>query len=80
MANEYWFYFELYAQGRMVGRSRTFEIAGKTTRQDAKLAAEEEWLASGALHGDSFVLFEGAEDAVVDRYTLRAHEDSPTKD
>jgi hypothetical protein len=80
MATEYWFYFELYARGRMVGRSHIFKIAGKVTRKDARLAAEEKWLASGALRGRSFVLFKGAESAVVDTYTLRDHEDSPTKD
>jgi hypothetical protein len=79
MASDYWFYFELYSQGRLVGRSNTFKIAGKTNRVDAKLAAEEAWLSSGALRGNSFVLFKGAENAAVDTYTLRDHEDSPTK-
>jgi hypothetical protein len=48
-------------------------------RVDAKLEAEVAWLASGALRGQSFVLFKEVEKAAVDAYTLRDHEDSPTK-
>jgi hypothetical protein len=79
MASEYWFYFDLYSQGCLVGRSNTFKIADKTSRVDAKLAAEEAWLTSGALRGEFFVLFKGAEIATVDAYVLRDHDDSPTK-
>jgi hypothetical protein len=79
MASEYWFYFDLYSQGRLVGRSNTFKIADKANRMEAKLAAEEAWLTSGALRGKSFVLFKGAEIAAVNAYVLRDHDDSPTK-
>ena len=48
-------------------------------RVDAKLAAEEAWLVSGALRGQSFVLFKEVAKAAIDMYTLRDHEDSPTK-
>jgi hypothetical protein len=79
MTREYWFYFEIYSKGRLVGKSITFKIQDKTNRVDAKLAAEEAWLASGAIRGESFVLFEEVDKAAIDMYTLRDHADSPTK-
>ncbi len=79
MTREYWFYFDLYLKGSLVGKSVTFKIHDKMNRIDAKLAAEEAWLASGALRGQSFVLFKEVEKAAIDMYTLRDHEDSPTK-
>ena len=78
MAREYWFYFDLYSRGCLVGRSNTFKVAGKANRTEAKLAAEEAWLTTGALRGKSFVLFKGAEIAAVDSYVLRDHDNSPT--
>jgi len=80
MANEHWFYFDLYAHGRLVGRSRIFKIAGRPTRAAACAAAEEAWLASGALRGNAFELLEWEAHAVPSMYTLRDHEDSPTKE
>jgi hypothetical protein len=79
MASEYWFYFDLYSQGCLVGRSNTFKIVGTANRIEAKLAAEEAWLTSGALRGKSFALFKAAGSATVDAYVLRDHDDSPTK-
>ena len=79
MTREYWFYFELYSKGSLVGKSITFKIHDKTNRVDAKRAAEEAWLVSGALRGESFVLFKEVEKAAIDMYTLRDHKDSPTK-
>jgi len=32
MGREYWFYFDLHASGRQVGRSRIFKILGEDTR------------------------------------------------
>jgi hypothetical protein len=78
MAREYWFYYDLYASGRPVGRSRIFKVLGKDTRPEACAAAEEEWLATGALAGDAYELHPGAK-LTPDMYTLRDHEDSPTK-
>jgi hypothetical protein len=79
MSREYWFYFDLYSKGRLVGKSNTFKIHDKMNRVDAKFEAEVAWLASGALRGQSFVLFKEVEKAAVDAYSLRDHEDSPTK-
>jgi hypothetical protein len=79
MASEYWFYFDLYASGRLVGRSRVFKIVGKDSRKEACAAAEEEWLATGALAGDAYELVAGAELAP-NMCTLRDHADSPTKE
>jgi hypothetical protein len=79
MAMEYWFHFDLYASGRRVGRSRIFRILGKESRAAACAAAEEEWLASGALAGDAYELL-AETDLAPNMYTLRDHEDSPTKE
>jgi hypothetical protein len=78
MANEHWFYFDLYSSGRWLGRSRVFKIVGKDTREEACAAAEEDWLATGALAGDAYELLAGA-DLTPNMYTLRDHEDSPSK-
>ena len=78
MASEYWFYFDLYASGLLVGRSRVFKIVGKDSRGQACAAAEEEWLASGALAGDAYELLAGAT-LTPNMISLRDHEDSPTK-
>ena len=80
MAKEYWFYFDLYARGgQRVGRSRVFKIQGKDNRSEACAAAEEEWLASGALAGGAYERIAGSylEPNMV---SLRDHEDSPTKE
>jgi hypothetical protein len=80
VAKEYWFYFDLYARGgRRVGRSRIFTIVGKDSRTEACAAAEEEWLATGALAGDAYERIAGCdlEPSIV---CLRDHEDSPTKE
>ncbi len=79
MANEYWFYFDLYENRRWVGRSRVFKIKGKDTRKEACATAEEAWLTTGALRGDAFELIEGELGIAPDMYILRDHEDSPTK-
>jgi hypothetical protein len=79
MAKEYWFHFDLYASGRWVGRSRIFRILGKESRAEACAAAEEEWLASGALAGDAYELL-AETNLVPNMYTLRDNEDSPTKE
>jgi hypothetical protein len=79
VASEYWFYFDLYASGRRVGRSRVFKVAGKDTRREACAAAEEEWLATGALAGDAYERLAGVE-LTPNMYTLRDHEDSPTRE
>jgi hypothetical protein len=79
VANEYWFYFDLYASGRWVGRSRVFTIVDRDTRAEACGAAEEEWLASGALAGQAYELHPGA-NLAPPAYTLRDHQDSPTKE
>jgi len=79
MASEYWFFFDIYTSGRRVGRSRVFKIVGKETRKEACAAAEEEWLATGALAGDAYDLF-AAVNGTPNMYSLRDHEDSPTKE
>jgi len=79
VANEYWFYFDLYEKTRWVGRSRVFKIKGMDTRREACAAAEEAWLTTGALRGDAFELVEGEVGIGPDRYVLRDHEGSPTK-
>jgi hypothetical protein len=79
MASDYWFYFDIYASGRPIGRSRVFKIVGKDNRKEACAAAEEEWLATGALAGDAYDLLAGV-NLEPNMYTLRDHRDSPTKE
>jgi hypothetical protein len=79
MASDFWFFFDIYGSGRLVGRSRVFKIVGKETRQEACAAAEEEWLATGALAGDAYDLLSGV-NREPNIYTLRDHPDSPTKE
>jgi hypothetical protein len=57
----------------------TFKIHDKMNRIDAKLAAEEAWLASGALPGPVFRAVKGSREGCHRHVTLRDHEDSPTK-
>jgi hypothetical protein len=79
MASDWWFYFDIYASGRPVGRSRVFTIVGEDNRTEACAAAEEAWLATGALAGDAYDLLPGVE-LEPNMYTLRDHHDSPTKE
>jgi hypothetical protein len=70
MATGYRFYFEIYASGRRVGRSRVFEVLAAESRAEATRAAEEAFLETGALRGDAFTL-DAPDGAVPDAYTLR---------
>jgi hypothetical protein len=79
VANEYWFYFDIYSSGQWLGRSRVFKIVGKDTRQEATAAAEEEWLRTGALAGTAYEL-RWVTDLTPNSCTLRDHEESPTKE